>query len=170
MIMKNIKRKIVILSAFLLLSQIGFSQKRNHISINGSPSGFLILSDPVYIGMSLLPELEYTHDFSSGNSSFFIGLQWTGVEDLTATTDIGGGTPTATKTTETNLAITAGVSFKLNTDDNAPITIPALDCFSLGIGYGNFNVDRVNGENIFKEGLVIIIGFKVKVLSFNIGK
>ena len=59
----------------------------------------------------------------------------------------------------------------LNTDSqNAPITIPAIDSFSIGLGYGNFiaGADE-EGNTVFKEGFNVIIGFKVRTLSFNLG-
>ncbi|MEQ8684230.1 MAG: hypothetical protein RIF36_00425 [Imperialibacter sp.] len=169
--------KSLILSIFALLSfsTVCHSQltgKRHHISINGTPNGFFLYNTKdkaTFVGLSVLPELEYSYDLNKV-ARIYVSALWTGVNTLTATEKIDGPQVQLTNTGNTNLAASVGFNFKISIDDSKEsITIPMLNSFSVGLGYGNFYTETVNDKDVYTNGILLIVGFKVRGLSFNIG-
>lgn len=166
---------VLILFNFILKGQL--PNKRHHISINGSPNAFLLnkfsTGNTSYVGISLLPELEYSYHISA-NTRACLSVYWTGVKNLTFVENLGTPSNTsiqASRTSETNLAATLGLNFSLSSDDgDDTVSIPFLNSFSVGLGYGNFFIGEENGTLKVQEGFLFMFGFRVRILSFNMGR
>lgn len=175
--------RVVVLILFLLIRVENLvAQKWAHISINGNPNGFFFMPKKDtqmpnvsnYLGVSVLPELEASFDVSN-NTRVFASLLWTDISKLTSTTSTNSSAPvTSINASNSNVAILAGLNFSLGDPDDDrrdKVTAPIINSFSIGAGYGNLYTSKdTNGKDIFQSGWLIVLGFKVRVLSFNIGK
>jgi hypothetical protein len=170
-----IKACLVVLFIVQVLGSEAIAQKKHHISVNGTPNGFFLYSKEdksTYLGVSVIPELEYSYDINN-TSRFYLSALWTGVTKLTATESVNSGVTqvSASRASDTNVAASLGFNFKISIDDTKEsVTIPMLNSFSIGLGYGNFYTEEINGQAIYKNGFMLIVGFKVRGMSFNFGE
>ena len=153
------------------------AQKRFHISILGNPNLFLFLpTNSSTTGISLLPELEFSYDLNENlNTRIFASVLSTDVSNLISTNSSNNlATVNSIRTVNTNLIALGGFSFRLSKpdkDNEDGITLPILNSFSIGVGYGNAFVGKNDfQEDVYKEGVIIMVGFKIRVVSFNIGR
>lgn len=141
-----------------------------HVSVNGNPNVIFIsgAGKEQFLGVSVLPELEYCKDLKCGNDmSIYASLFWAGSTSLVSATNVSGSSNVSTPavqvsdTKQTNWAVAVGLEWK-PTSSSLKAT-PAIQALDIGIGYANFDV----GSGNYQNGLMFTFGFKVKAVSFN---
>lgn len=173
------KKLLLLIVACLLVIKNSDAQKRFHVAVLGNPNLFLFLpTNNATTGISLLPELEFSYDINKNyNTRFFLSVLSTDVSSLISSNSSGNLTNTpfnSRSVAGTNLIGIGGFAFRLSKperDQDDGITVPILNSFSVALGYGNAFIGKNDlGEDIYKEGMIFMLGFKIRIISFNIGK